>query len=64
MTHPDILTMERFGELEPIREPRQIGECCYCGAPLYENMTELAESTDALFCDMDCCHAYYETDVC
>ncbi len=60
MTHPDILKLERFGELEPAAEPRQIGECGYCGSPIYDHMTELAQSADSLFCDMDCCHEYYE----
>lgn len=60
MTHPDILKMERFGEAEPTPEPRRIGECGYCGAPLYDHMAELAESADGLFCDLECCHSYYE----
>ncbi len=60
MTHPDILKMERFGELEPTAQPRRIGECSYCGTLLYDHMGEVLESTDGLFCDMDCCHSYYE----
>ncbi len=60
MTHPDILKMERFGELETAAEPKRIGECNYCGAILYDSMTEMTESADGLFCDVDCCHSYYE----
>ncbi|MBQ4145193.1 MAG: hypothetical protein IJD36_01075 [Clostridia bacterium] len=60
MTHPDILKMERFGELNPSRKPRRIGECFYCGAPLFDNMTGIVRSVDGIFCDCDCCHENYE----
>ncbi|MEE1013450.1 MAG: hypothetical protein U0L92_03950 [Clostridia bacterium] len=60
MTHPDILKMERFGTLNPDVTPRKIGECHYCGESLYDDMPELTESKDGLFCDMACCHEYYE----
>lgn len=60
MTHPDILKMERFGELESAPQPRRIGECSYCGNLLYDHMGEIMESTDGMFCDIDCCHSYYE----
>lgn len=60
MTHPDILKMERYGALEAVEEPRRIGECLFCGASLYDQMTDWVESAEGLFCDLDCCHSYYE----
>ncbi len=60
MTHPDILKMERWGELSPTPEPRRIGECSYCGGLLYDQMENLVAAADGMFCDMDCCHSYYE----
>lgn len=59
MTHPDILKMERFGNLNPDAMPRKVGECLYCGEALYDDMPELTESTDGMFCDLACCHEYY-----
>lgn len=60
MTHPDILKMERFGELYPTESARQVGFCLYCGQILFEDSPELTFSQDGSFCDMDCCHGYYE----
>ncbi|MBE5039227.1 hypothetical protein [Ructibacterium gallinarum] len=60
MTHPDILTMEKLGYLPPESAPHKIGYCLYCDEPLFEGDTELTESTDGMFCSMDCCHEYYE----
>lgn len=60
MTHPDILKMERFGELDPMDSSIPMGKCVYCGEYLYHNQTELTESIDGFFCDLDCCHKYYE----
>lgn len=60
MTHPDILKMERLGELDYSPEPRRVGECSYCGGLLYDRMDHLVAAADGMFCDMDCCHSYYE----
>ncbi len=60
MTHPDILKMERLGDLNYLSEPRRIGECSYCGGLLYDRMDHLVAAADGMFCDMDCCHSYYE----
>lgn len=60
MTHPDILKMERFGNLNPNAMPRKTGTCLYCGEALYDDMPELTQSMDGLFCDLSCCHEYYE----
>ncbi|MBR5152114.1 MAG: hypothetical protein IKW60_01100 [Clostridia bacterium] len=59
MTDPDILKMERFGTLNPSVLPRRIGTCLYCDSPLYDDMPELTESTDGMFCDLTCCHEHY-----
>jgi hypothetical protein len=60
MTDPDILKMERFGTLNPDAQIRKVGECLYCGEALYDDMPEIMESTDGKFCDLACCHEYYE----
>ncbi len=57
MTHPEITHTEMFGSLN--YSPRQVGECLYCEAVLYDE-GEIVESRDGLFCDMDCCLEYYE----
>ncbi|MBQ2614805.1 MAG: hypothetical protein IJB80_05715 [Clostridia bacterium] len=62
MTHPDILKMERFGSLNPNDLPRKVGVCLCCGEALYDDMPDLTESTDGLFCDMACCHEHYGID--
>ena len=60
MTHPDILRMEKFGELYPAEENVAMGKCLYCGEMIYSSDLEYTESIDGVFCDMDCCHNYYE----
>lgn len=59
MTHPDIITAEIFGGT-PAAGKSKIGECLYCEAVLCEDDGEVIESTDGLFCDMECCCEYYE----
>lgn len=63
MTHPDIRFAERYG-YPPERLPRtrQIGVCLYCGSEIYGGPEGYVKSFDGLFCDMDCCHNYYEID--
>lgn len=60
MTHPDILKMERFGNLNPNIAPRKTGVCLCCDAVLYDDMPEAIQSRDGNFCDPDCCREYYE----
>lgn len=63
MTHPDILTMEKFGELEPMRDGRQIGECRCCGAPLYRRYNpNIVFEDNNVFCNAQCRRAYMRSD--
>ncbi len=59
MTHPDITRVEMLGEIQNEKKCK-IGECLYCETALYDDSSEVMESTDGLFCDMDCCCEYYE----
>ncbi len=59
MTHPDILTIEKFGSLYNECPAEKIGSCLYCGETVYDG-TEAVESKDGLFCDMGCLCEYYE----
>ncbi len=63
MTHPDILMTERYGTLDPQEESVKIGECVNCGNSLYDRSPESVQSRDGFFCDMDCCHDYYEISI-
>ena len=54
--------MERLGRLEPEPPVRQLGICAYCGAEIFDDGPEQVFSPDGRFCDMDCCHNYYEID--
>ncbi len=63
MTHPNILTMEKFGELETVRDERQIGECRCCGAPLYRKYNpNIVFEDNAVFCNTHCRRAYMCSD--
>ena len=59
MTHPDIIKAEIFGKCSPYDIEEYLGDCTYCGQPVYDD-GEAVQSTDGLFCDMDCCCEYYE----
>lgn len=60
MTHPDISAVERFGSVY-LTEPAVVtGKCAYCEAAVYDDNTDAVESTDGMFCDMDCCCEYYD----
>ncbi len=59
MTHPEIITMEKTGIPYSADEKIKIGECLYCESNIYES-SDTVESTDGMFCDIDCCHEYYE----
>ncbi len=61
MTHPDILKMERDGCLDYPNEPKYIGDCLYCNHGLYDDYAH-CESRDGMFCDLDCCHAFYNIE--
>ena len=61
MTHPDILKMEKYGELYPTAEPVYEYECEFCGDILQTGDTayvcdELDE--DKVFCCKDCFERY------
>lgn len=59
MTHPSIITIETYGVPQPEAENVKIGECLYCESNVYDT-SDVVESTDGMFCDMDCCYEYYE----
>lgn len=59
MTHPDILTVEKFGNLYRERAAEKIGCCLYCDEAVYDS-GEAVESKDGLFCNMDCLSEFYE----
>ena len=59
MTQPDIITAEIFGSYPPQDAEERLGECIYCEQPVYDD-GEAVQSTDGLFCNMDCCCEYYE----
>lgn len=61
MTHPDIKFIERYGyPPERLRYSRPVGVCLCCGSDIYGG--SYVKSFDGLFCDMECCHNYYEID--
>lgn len=59
VTHPDILTIEKFGSLYNEASSEMIGRCLYCEGAVYEG-TDAVESRDGMFCDMSCLCEYYE----
>ncbi len=61
MTHPDIEKIEKLGCLNPT-DYAVIGDCRYCGSPLYDDGFEHTKSMDGLFCDIDCCHEFYSIE--
>lgn len=60
MTHPDIIATETFGSVRQMKAAEKIGECLYCESAVFDDSGEAVESTDGMFCDMDCCCEYYE----
>lgn len=60
MTHPDIIAAERLGGIRQTRAADKIGVCLYCESVVFDDSGEPVESTDGIFCDMDCCCEYYE----
>ena len=61
MTHPDILKVEKYGELYPTAETVYEYECKFCGDTLQTGDTayvcdELDE--DKVFCCKDCFERY------
>ncbi len=64
MTHPDILKMERYGELYPTAEAAYEYECEFCGDVLQTGATayvcaELDE--DKVFCCKSCFANYLDS---
>lgn len=59
MTHPDIIFTEIYGS-HPSERVEKVGECLYCESVIYDDSDDVVESTDGMFCDMDCCCEYYE----
>ena len=59
MTHPDILTIEKFGGLNPKRFAERTGYCINCGRQVCE---DAVLSKDGVFCNMECLHEYYEIE--
>ena len=57
MTHPDILTVEKFGGLNPRRLAEKPERCINCEGLVCEDKVF---SRDGVFCSMECVHEYYE----
>ena len=63
MDHPDIKYVERYGYTRqelPYRRP--IGVCMFCGSDIVSDSDGYVKSFDGLFCDIECCHSYYEIE--
>lgn len=60
MTHPDILQMERFGEL-PLYEPEpvKIGTCEHCGEDITDEYIYITDRDGNKFCCDDCFMEFY-----
>lgn len=56
--HPDIRAAELTGYPAGYRFPKPVGQCLYCGDDIIEG--DCVKSFDGMFCDMECCHNYYE----
>ena len=62
MTHPDIKFVERYGYTKSeLARTKPIGVCLFCGSDIASG--EYVKSFDGLFCNLDCCHSYYEIDI-
>ena len=59
--HPDIVSVNRTGyPRDWFRHDREIiGECRFCNEKITDGY-EHVESCDGMFCDMDCCHSFYD----
>ena len=63
MDHPDIKYVERYGYTrEQMTNRRPVGVCLFCGNDILRGREGYVKSFDGLFCDMDCCHSYYEIE--
>lgn len=57
MTHPDILKMERLGELQ---HDKVNAECAYCGQAITEQQYGSGKIRCGLrFCDRECFEDYF-----
>ena len=59
--HPDIRAAELTGYPAGYRFPKVINHCLYCGEDITDRGRHI-KSFDGLFCDIDCCRAYYEIE--
>ncbi len=63
MEHPDIQYLQKYGYTRSeLRRDKPIGNCLFCGSDIVRSGGGYVKSFDGLFCDMDCCHSYYEID--
>ena len=61
MTHPNIRCCEDTGySLYEQYRLQPVGKCLYCGNVITNE--GYIKSFDGIFCDMDCCHYYYEIE--
>lgn len=56
MTHPDILQMEKFGEMCP-KEAK--AECAYCGQAITDEYGSGKIRCGLRFCDRECFDNYF-----
>ena len=69
MTHPDIDFVERHGYTREqmnflkraVGLKRTVGVCKECGCVIPEGDAYI-KSADGVFCNIDCCHDYYEIE--
>ena len=55
--HPDIRAAELTGYPAGFRFSKPVGQCLYCGEYIEG---DYVKSFDGMFCNMECCHNYYE----
>ena len=59
--HPDIRAAERTGYPCGYKSIELVGHCMFCCEDIPEGR-RYVESFDGIFCDMECCHEYYEIE--
>ena len=66
MTHPDILAMERFGELHPGNDEERVGYCEECGRPIYDDQGDYwrCRAEGIFFCSEDCLCSHFGLEHC
>ncbi len=58
MTHPDILKMEKFGEMY-LPEVHMLGRCAACGQAITDEYTYCKNKDGFVFCDLECAKIFY-----